>query len=156
MQLQRYEARLTKSWPPIVQGISAFQLWRHEYSKHGVCFEDWTPDNYLNFADRISVNNNITKLLDTNGIKISTTVKYSRSAIEKAIQSKIGAGFNIYLGCQQTGTVFYLRDAIICIKKKASPQYINVYEFGSCPQRIDGKYNNCGGGKSDEENIFLL
>ena len=105
MQLERFKARLTISWPPIVQGVPAVNLWRHKYNTHGVCFEDWTPSDYLNFVDRVSLNN-ITKLLDTNGIKISTTVKYSRSAIEKAIRSKIGDGFNMYLGCQQDETFF--------------------------------------------------
>ncbi|KAL1815155.1 ribonuclease M-like [Daucus carota subsp. sativus] len=103
--LERFKARLTISWPPIVQGVPAVNLWRHKYNTHGVCFEDWTPSDYLNFVDRVSLNN-ITKLLDTNGIKISTTVKYSRSAIEKAIRSKIGDGFNMYLGCQQDETFF--------------------------------------------------
>ncbi|KAK1356061.1 hypothetical protein POM88_049317 [Heracleum sosnowskyi] len=154
--LKKFEARLSKSWPPIIQGMTAFRLWGHEYRKHGVCLKDWTATNYLNFADRVSLNNNITKLLETNGIKISSTVKYSRGAIEKAIQTKIGAGFSMYLGCQQVGTLYYLKSAAICIKKIDGTKFLNVYEFVSCPQRIDPNYNNCGGGKTEEENIFLL
>lgn len=154
MQLKHWKAKLTISWPSIVKGESNFAFWGHEYNKHGVCFEGWGDFNYLAFANKVSANN-ITKLLEINGIKKSNTVKYSRDAIEKAIQRKIGVGFSVYLGCKNVGTVYYLKNAAICIKKKDSTTNIYVYEFMSCPQNNDPDYNNCGGGKKGEENIIL-
>ncbi|XP_074349091.1 uncharacterized protein LOC141688868 [Apium graveolens] len=152
LQMKIFEETLSRLWPCIMKG-SPFAFWGHEYSQHGSCLQGWNGLQFISFATLVSGNNNMTKILQNNGVVTSKVARYSKNQIKQAIQTKIGRGLNVYLSCKViTPSLYYLREVTVCIRKIADPQLLN-YQFQSCPDYANR--DNCGGNNPGGNTIML-
>lgn len=154
MQMKQFEHILSRLWPSIMKA-PPFTFWAHEYAKHGSCLKDWNGLQFISFATLVSGNNNMTKILQNNGVVSSMVTKYSKNQIKQAIQTKIGRGLNVYLSCREVSpSLYHLREVTVCIMKMANTKFLNNYQFQSCPDDNNVR-DNCGGNDPGGNSIML-
>ncbi|XP_022090274.1 ribonuclease Oy-like isoform X2 [Acanthaster planci] len=118
---------MNKTWPDLLEGGTYWNLWSHEWCKHGTCAAS-LPElsgehKYFQTSLQLKQQIHIDKILSNSGIIPSSTHKYTLEEIEQAVKN--GTGGTPILECYQEreNSEFrqYIQEIRLCLDKSLKP-----------------------------------
>ncbi|XP_041988047.1 ribonuclease Oy [Aricia agestis] len=122
-QVRSIEDELEQSWANVYGGTPVYQLWAHEWSKHGTCaaqIQDLNSElKYFSTGLHWLQKYSMTDIFKAAQIIPSNTKKYSVNDINKVIKEKLNIDPSIV--CKVEDSKNYLSEIRICFTKQLLP-----------------------------------
>jgi len=129
---------LNIAWFDYIDGPNSTDLWSHEWDKHGTCCKNVLPTEHDFFAEAINLHlkSNITATLYAQGIKPSTTTKYTMDQVVDAIRTR-WPGLSPIITCATVNNESAIDEIQLCVDKNT----FTVFECNS--QYLHDNPTNC-------------
>lgn len=129
---------LTARWPSFVRSRPAEALWRHQWSRHGVCFNLSVPEFFAK-AVELSEQLPVQKWLEAGDVLPTSDQLYRLEDFERALSGRVAPG-QFILSCKDVRVdgkrVALLKELSVCVardglsladcKKKSQPSAVNA------------------------------
>lgn len=136
-QVRPIEDQLEQSWPDVHKGDGIYNLWAHEWNKHGTCaaiLESFNSEfKYFNKGLDLHKQYSMNDILQDAKILPSDTKTVSFNEINEALVSKLGKTPSIR--CKYEDHIQYLFELRICFDKEMN--LIDCSEFTNCNVKAD-------------------
>ncbi|XP_047019565.1 ribonuclease Oy-like [Helicoverpa zea] len=138
-QIRPIENELEEAWTNIEKETALYNLWAHEWNKHGTCAASLEALNsqlkYFSKGIELLNKYHMNDMLSAANILPSNTTGLNAQDINKAIASKLG--IRPFIACEFEDGIQYLMELRICFDKQ-----MNVMECEG-EHEINGLITNC-------------